>query len=111
MGDLLLIEVAKRLHASLREGDTVARLGGDEFVVILPNTTMTAASEQATRLCQQVRSMPIVAGHDMVRVTLSIGISQYQPGKDDWRSLIERADQALYEAKRKGGAQWALSKT
>jgi diguanylate cyclase (GGDEF)-like protein len=94
----------------IRQPDLIGRYGGDEFLVILPNTTSAAAGEQAGRLCHQVAATPVIAGKDAISVHLSIGITQYQPNSDDWQSLLERADQAMYQAKRNGRGQWAILK-
>ncbi len=107
-GDQVLRFIASEMRDRIRQPDEIGRYGGDEFLVILPNTTLTAAAEQATRLCQRVRSTPVIAGKNVISVSLSIGIAQYRPNADDWHSLLERADQALYQGKRNGGDQWAI---
>ncbi len=109
-GDQVLRFIASEMRDRIRQPDLIGRYGGDEFLMILPNTTVNAAAEQANRLCQHVRSMPVIAGRDAISASLSIGIAQYRPGADDWRSLTERADQALYQAKHNGRDQWAILK-
>ena len=60
-------------------------------------------AEQAHRLCEHMRGDRIIIGKDTaVPMSLSIGVAQYRPGTDDWRTLLERADQALYRAKNDG---------
>ena len=108
VGDQVLRFIASELRDCIRGPDEIGRYGGDEFLVILPHTTVSAASEQASRLCQQVRSTPINAGKNEIRITLSIGLAQYEAHSDDWRTLLERADQALYQAKHNGRSQWAI---
>lgn len=106
-GDRILSILARTLRDCIRQPDEIGRYGGDEFLVILPNSTASAASEQASRLCQTARSTPVpVADGNLVRLTLSAGIAQFKQGDDDWHSLLERADRALYEAKRLGGDRW-----
>ena len=108
-GDKILGIVARDLRDRIRLPDEIGRYGGDEFLVVLPNSTAVAASDQATRLCQHVRSTPIAfAEARMVRLSLSAGITQFKRGDDDWHSLLERADRALYEAKRLGGDRWLI---
>jgi diguanylate cyclase (GGDEF)-like protein len=107
-GDQVLRFIASAMRDGIRQPDEIGRYGGDEFLVILPNTAFTAAAEQATRLCQQVRSTPVIAGKDVLRISISIGIAQYKPNTDSWQSLLDRADQALYQSKRNGGDQWAI---
>jgi diguanylate cyclase (GGDEF)-like protein len=107
-GDDVLKFVAMQLRDHIREPDIIGRYGGEEFLVILPNGSLKAASEQAERLCHQVRSTPIVSGGELIQVTISIGIAQYKLRDDDWRKLLGRADQALYLAKHNGRDQWAI---
>ncbi len=107
-GDQVLRFIASEMRDRIRQPDEIGRYGGDEFLVILPNTAVTAAAEQATRLCQQVRSTPVISGKDVLSISLSIGIAQYRPNADDWQTLLGRADQALYQSKRNGGDQWAI---
>ncbi|HKP89099.1 MAG TPA: GGDEF domain-containing protein [Thermoleophilaceae bacterium] len=100
-GDALLQEVARRLRASIREGDTVARLGGDEFAVLLPGhanrrTARAAAYGIADRIAR-----PIPLGGEEHRVGASIGIVRYPDDGDDLDTLLERADRAMYAAKRR----------
>ena len=107
-GDKILGFVAHALRDRIRKPDEIGRYGGDEFLVILPNSTAAAASEQASRLCEHFRMTPIPAGASTIRLTLSAGVAQFIPGEDTWQSLLERADRALYEAKRLGGDQWLI---
>jgi diguanylate cyclase (GGDEF)-like protein len=107
-GDKILGMLARELRDRIRQPDQIGRYGGDEFLVILPNSTAAAASEQATRLCQHVRRTSIPFADGTIQITLSAGITQYRPGADTWQSLLERADRALYEAKRLGGDQWLI---
>jgi diguanylate cyclase (GGDEF)-like protein len=107
-GDKVLISAAHGLRDRIRQPDQIGRYGGDEFLVILPNSIAMAASEQASRLCQYVRStsFSLVEG-PAARLALSVGIAQFSSGQD-WRALLDRADRALYEAKRQGGDRWLI---
>jgi diguanylate cyclase (GGDEF)-like protein len=107
-GDKVLTVIAKELRDHIRQPDEIGRYGGDEFLVILPNTSAVAASEQAVRLCQRIRSTAIPFAEQLIRLTLSIGITQFNIGAENWQQLVERADRALYEAKRAGGDQWVI---
>ncbi len=102
-GDELLKEVAVRLAACVRSGDTVSRQGGDEFIIVL--TEVTQPQDAALVAEKVVASMaaPIrVAGRDL-RVTTSIGIAVYPiNGVDDVRDLMKKADTAMYAAKAAG---------
>jgi diguanylate cyclase (GGDEF)-like protein len=94
--------VAKRLVSSLRDSDTVARLGGDEFTIILPglknkDRLASIASKLITILAQPFH----IAGH-RVCVTTSLGISTYPQDSQLIETLVECADEAMFEAKRQG---------
>ncbi len=110
-GDQVLRFMASELRDRIRQPDEIGRYGGDEFLIVLPNTSASAAAEQATRLCQQVWSTNLTPGHAPIEVSLSIGIAQYQSHGDNWHALLERADQALYQAKSEGRKRWAILKT
>ena len=101
-GDALLRQVAERLSDGLAPGDVAARLGGDEFAVLLADTTAQTALARAQGL-RKILAVPYdlgtVAG---VRVGASIGIACAPDHASGAQSLVERADAALYEAKRRG---------
>jgi diguanylate cyclase (GGDEF)-like protein len=90
--------------ALLREDDTVSRIGGDEFVVVLPNIRSDAAITEVARKVLEALSQPyLIEGHTL-SVTPSIGISRYPQDAADAETLISRADDAMYQAKRQGRA-------
>lgn len=97
-GDEVLKRFADVLHQRLRQNDVDARWGGEEFVVLADGARLEAAFALAEHIRQAAEST-VLAGPD--RVTVSIGIAEYQPG-DTGDSLLARADDALYEAKRTG---------
>lgn len=105
-GDHLLIEIARLLSNGVRQVDTVARLGGDEFVLLLPDFDhVTQIEEILDRLLQAV-SQPVAYGSERLQVGMSIGIALYPDHADSGEKLIERADQAMYLAKRSGKNRW-----
>jgi diguanylate cyclase (GGDEF)-like protein len=101
VGDLLLVEVARRLAERTGSGDTVARLGGDEFVVVLPGADPAAANLAVERLADALRVPAVVNGHELP-ISASIGIADGRTG-DDPSMLLRRADIAMYAAKRLTG--------
>lgn len=110
VGDEVLRQVAYQLRDGIRHPDMVGRYGGEEFLILLPSTDERSAAEQAERLCKQVRGTVVqVNGYD-VKVTLSIGIAQFHHGVDTWDSLLNRADNAMYEVKNKGRDGWIIAK-
>jgi diguanylate cyclase (GGDEF)-like protein len=102
VGDLLLRQVADRLRAQSREGDTVARVGGDEFVVLIENgENLRDISACASRLVEGLGA-PYLLGKNECRVTLSLGISVFPSDGDDSEALLKAADVAMYRAKETG---------
>ncbi len=100
-GDALLVAVAKRARACVRESDTVGRLGGDEFLVLLPDTDREGARAVAGKLLETLAA-PCDLGAQSVGVSASIG-GAFLPGPSpDAESLVREADEALYRSKRAG---------
>jgi diguanylate cyclase (GGDEF)-like protein len=107
VGDLLLVEVANRLQACVREGDTVARLGGDEFVVILGDldeeSALAAAQTEAVadKMLTAIRQPYLLRDYEYHNST-SIGISLFRNQETTVDELLKRADTAMYQAKSAG---------
>jgi diguanylate cyclase (GGDEF)-like protein len=101
-GDQVLQAFATRLREHSRQEDLTARYGGEEFIIMLPGTGAEGAVVLGERLRRAWQEMTFPGFS--IRVTASFGVSAYQPG-DTLESLVERADQALYEAKRLGKNQ------
>ena len=99
VGDLLLQEVARRLNSHVRKVDTVARLGGDEFVIILESLADDKILQFADKLVDVISAPFLLAGHE-IKVGMSMGISSYPKHGHDSTTLVNRADVAMYEAKR-----------
>jgi diguanylate cyclase (GGDEF)-like protein len=104
----VLQHTAERLRGSVRESDTVGRLGGDEFVVLLEGVN---GEEDAARVAQTLIERfrdPVVAGDVAVELGLSIGIALFPRDGDDVKSLLERADQAMYQSKGESGNRYSV---
>ena len=107
-GDQLLQEVAVRLRSCLRPSDTVARLGGDEFVAVLTSCVYPdGAGVVAAKMLKEV-ARPMRLGSATVQVTASIGISAWPRDGTNIADLLKLADQAMYQAKRKGSNRFAF---
>ncbi|TBW49237.1 EAL domain-containing protein [Marinobacter halodurans] len=111
VGDRVLVEVGKRLSQLTRAGDTVARLGSDEFVVLLPDLALPSdvvgiVEKILARLAQPYQ----VQDHNL-HLTASAGIASSQKNRDDPMALVQQADMAMIQAKRKGmnTYQWYTS--
>ena len=102
VGDLLLVEAARRISACTRESDTVARLGGDEFTVILPRVKDAKDVELVAQKIIERLGEPFQLGESVVYVSASIGITMYPQDATDVEELLKSADQAMYVAKRQG---------
>jgi diguanylate cyclase (GGDEF)-like protein/PAS domain S-box-containing protein len=108
VGDDVLIEVGRRLKEEVRIQDTVARIGGDEFVMILPRlATSDELGLVAERLVARIQE-PIVALGHTVQITATVGLARFDAEHDDARSLLVKADQAMYAAKKDPEKPWML---
>jgi two-component system cell cycle response regulator len=103
-GDEVLRDFAGRISANVRGIDLACRYGGEEFVVVMPDTDTDFAFTVAERLRQSVESVnfPLTRVPGGIKVTVSIGLACSLGGADTAASLLHRADQALYRAKREG---------
>jgi diguanylate cyclase (GGDEF)-like protein/PAS domain S-box-containing protein len=102
-GDKVLETFAQICLETVRQTDTPGRIGGEEFAVVLPETDNKAAVILAKRLRKNIESATIgLPGGEEISITASIGVVSLTENDDSSDSLIKNADQALYEAKRKG---------
>jgi len=100
-GDDVIVAIAQRITEQVRSTDDVTRFGGDEFIVVLPTVS---ALEQAQLVAEKIvhgAIAPLTIAGQAIHVSVSIGVAVAEPG-DDPESLLQRADQALYRAKRTG---------
>jgi diguanylate cyclase (GGDEF)-like protein/PAS domain S-box-containing protein len=99
VGDLLLIEVARRLRQTVRSSDTVARLGGDEFIIVLPALEAPEVAAMVAGNIMEALSRPyLIEGH-VLHSTPSIGVSIYPQDGGDVTTVMKFADTAMYHAK------------
>lgn len=99
IGDLVLQQAAERLYNTVRKTDTVARLGGDEFSILLPDTTIEEAIQIAKNIAE-IFKIPFVAEGHNLSVGISIGMAESPTHGNDVNILVQRADVAMYDAKR-----------
>jgi diguanylate cyclase (GGDEF)-like protein/PAS domain S-box-containing protein len=102
-GDALLTELAERLRACLRSGDTVSRFGGDEFAILLEESTDVAPVEVADRIMRAVEAPFRTDGHELhVRASIGVAYANGRAGDAATEELLRNADVAMYDAKNQG---------
>jgi diguanylate cyclase (GGDEF)-like protein len=113
-GDSVLVEMAKRLRALIRDADYVVRWGGEEFLVVCRNAERAMLSELAERLRAELSDRPYVTDNGSVlRISCSIGATGFPlipdaPDACDWERAIDLADRALYATKLSGRNGWVV---
>ncbi|MBV2234629.1 MAG: EAL domain-containing protein [Sterolibacterium sp.] len=108
VGDELLVQVAQRMKAALREGDTLARIGGDEFIAVLTDLDRHQDCARALERLLQAAAAPVLVNGHTLRVSASIGATIYPDDDGDAEQLIRHADQAMYQAKQTGKNRYHL---
>jgi diguanylate cyclase (GGDEF)-like protein len=102
MGYLFLREMGQKLKSTIREEDTLARLGGDEFILVLPELVDRKDAVTLAEKLVELGREPLSLDGKHIKSSVSIGISLYPDNGTDYETLLKKADEALYEAKRKG---------
>lgn len=102
VGDELLVQFAARLKSCVRDTDTVCRMGGDEFVVLLNDMITTNDVVEVAQKILEKLSDPVDINHRSLKVSCSLGASFYPMDGDNFDTLLQRADTAMYQAKRAG---------
>ena len=102
VGDNALRQITSLCVSQLRDVDTLYRMGGEEFAVILPHTNGEDAYQIAERIRQTIEQFEIITEKGKLRVTISIGVSEFDCTDTNFEDLMIRADTALYEAKERG---------
>lgn len=109
VGDQALQLIAKKMQASLRSQDTAYRFAGDEFTIILPETTADNAKFVADRIKSEMeKESLVVREQEIMKITLSMGVAEYQRNEKK-EQFIHRADVTMYDAKKNGGNNIAVS--
>jgi diguanylate cyclase (GGDEF)-like protein len=109
-GDVVLRETARCMGREVRETDLVARLGGEEFAMLLPEANLETGRLVAERVRQAIAalSIPVEDPVRAIQVTASLGLAEARPGLDTLKTLLKRADEALYRAKLAGRGRVVL---
>jgi diguanylate cyclase (GGDEF)-like protein len=108
-GDAVMCRLSAVLRGMVRDVDFVGRYGGEEFLVLLPDSDCQSGAETAERIRRKVQDLEIIANHQKISVTLSIGVSSHPQMGRDSDALICMADEALYQAKSTGRNRIVIS--
>jgi len=109
IGDEVLKNVAHLIRGTLRDEDIFGRAGGEEFTAVIVEADIDGAMGAAQRICSTVAEAVIVSrGAERIQVTVSIGLSQLKRRNIDFRSLLNEADRAMYDAKQAGRNRLAV---
>ena len=110
-GDRAIAAVADVVRTELRETDFAARYGGDEFVVLLPHTSAAEGRVFAERVCERLRETSLEAGGRRAGLAASFGVAEIGSGaaEEAAEEMVQRADEALYAAKRAGRGRVAVA--
>jgi two-component system cell cycle response regulator len=100
-GDRVLMEITKRLSASLREYDGIGRYGGEEFLLVIPGSDLATTVRRANQIRELISSQPVSTAVGATTVTVSMGVAVAE-SSTNVELLLGRADTALYQAKRNG---------
>lgn len=101
-GDAALVSISQAIASRLRKSDILARFGGEEFIIVLPDTALPQASEVAERLRFDIQNLDFQYKKQRVIITGSFGVAARNGNTIEWETLVQQADNALYEAKRAG---------
>lgn len=108
VGDTVIFDIASQIQDHFRSTDIVGRVGGDEFVVFMKNTSIEDATGKAELLCKNI-SKSLYGDGEELTVTLSVGMSVYGKHGQDYASLFEKADDAMYQIKNNGKNFYTLA--
>jgi diguanylate cyclase (GGDEF)-like protein/PAS domain S-box-containing protein len=108
LGDELLVALAQRMKAALRDGDTLARIGGDEFVAVLGDLDRMQDAEPVLERLLKAAATPIALAALTLQVSASIGVTIYPQDDSEVDQLLRHADQAMYVAKQAGKNRFHL---
>ncbi|WP_282607333.1 diguanylate cyclase [Pelagibius sp. Alg239-R121] len=102
VGDRVLKRLSNLMSGEVRDVDCVGRLGGEEFAILLPETEVTGAKIFCERLLTAIRETEVDTDEDVLRFTVSMGLTEVCKGEEKTDVILNRADEALYEAKEGG---------
>ena len=108
IGDRVLVALSQAIQAAIRPYDLCGRWGGEEFLLLLPESSLDQSRPVIHRVLDGIATLQVQAGPGTVSMTASIGVAAHVPG-ENYTQTLERADLALYQAKRNGRNQCVYS--
>lgn len=102
VGDEVLVQIAGLLKETCRESDIISRFGGEEFLLLLPGTDLEGAITNAKKICEAVAGKDFITASGEIRLTVSLGATQWGNDEVEISGAIRRADKALYQVKKSG---------
>lgn len=111
VGDEVLKEIVNRCHATIRGADNFGRLGGEEFGLLFPETDSAGAMTVCERLRRDINNLSLLVENKKIKCSVSIGIAVLNDKDITVDALINKADKALYDAKRKGRNRTSIART
>lgn len=104
-GDNVLEIFSEAMQEEIRSTDFIGRIGGEEFALLLPDTTIKEASYLAERVRARITKYPYLAGDMLIEVTASLGVAELNSDDREFNEILQRADEAMYQAKQAGRNQ------
>ena len=108
VGNIVLKKVTDLISLSVRNIDVVARYGGEEFIIAVSNSDKTSTEQIAKRIVRNVANNIFIFDNQRIKITVSLGMSEFPNDSDQVQKLIEVADKAMYNAKKHGGNTFSI---
>ena len=107
-GNIALKKIADLISSSVRNIDIVARYGGEEFIIVISNSDKNKAEQIAERIVSNVANNMFIFDDQRIKITVSVGMSEFPNDSDQVQKLIDVTDKAMYNAKQHGGNTYSL---
>jgi len=108
VGNIALKKIADLISSSVRNIDVVARYGGEEFILALSNSDKNSTEQIAKRIVNNVANNIFIFDNQRIKITVSLGMSEFPNDSDQVQKLIDSADKAMYNAKKHGGNTFSI---
>jgi diguanylate cyclase (GGDEF)-like protein len=108
VGNIALKKIADLISSSVRNIDVVARYGGEEFIIAVSNSDKNSTEQIAMRILSNVANNIFIFDNQRIKITVSLGMSEFPNDSDQVQKLIDSADKAMYNAKKHGGNTFSI---